>query len=152
VATITVEQICDAIAATLGAAAGINRTQSFDEVTEDYPNADLPMLQVYPQGNEVDARSESDRHTFRAGSRINIMRFVADVVCRQRSHIGLDIAKQVEMWEAVETVLYAQTTKPYFALAGIKGFHWTTDLVWLQKGDPAIHYAAVRFTVTIEVF
>jgi len=149
--TITYAQMCDALASTLGAATGLARTQSYNELTEDYP--DLPLLQVYPSGNEVDALSTTaDRRTFRAGSRLNQVRLVADVICRTRSHLAEDVAKQLEMWEAIEAVLYTQNTKPYFGDAGIKGFHWASEMVYLGRGDTQIGYAAVRFTITLQVF
>jgi hypothetical protein len=149
---ITYAQICNAVEDTLDAATGLAKSQTFSELSESYE--DLPLLRVYPQSGEVDSRGSSDRTTFRAGVRVTECLLHADVICRQRSHIDLDMSKTVEMVEAVEAVLITQQAKPYFGLTGIKGFHWRWEIVDfpLGAGESAVHYLGARFSITLEVF
>lgn len=152
-ATPTLEQVCDGIAATLGAATGIVRTQSFDELTETYQ--DLPLLQVYPSEGETDAFSgANDRTAFGAGARVSEWTIRADVICRQRSHLDEDMAKCVTMQAAVEAKLLEQRGKPLFGVPRIQGFRWRWEIVALQQGGESstMWYMAVRFHVAVRLF
>ena len=145
---ITLAQICDAVKTTLGAATGIAKSQSYSELTEGIE--DLPLLQVYPQAGETDIAGSGDRTTFRAGVRQAEVLIHCDVLCRQRSHIDEDMAKTVEMVEAVQVVLEAQDVKPYFGLAGIKGYHWRWERVIFPYAG--VEYFGARFFLTVRVF
>jgi len=148
--TVLVSEICDGIATTLGSATGIVKAQSYDELTEGWE--DVPMLQVYPESGEVDVLGDGSQSTFRGGSRVTETLIHADVVCRQRSHLDEDMAKVVEMQEAVQSVLFDQHTRPYFGDGGIKGWRSRWEVVSFPRGDPQVTYLGVRFFVYLRWF
>ena len=149
---LTIAEICDAIDTTLGAATGISRSQSYDELTEGVHAGDLPLLQIYPDSGEADIESGTDRSTFRAGIRQTQFIIVADLYARQRSHIGEDMHALVDSIDAIIAVLEAQDTKDYFGQDGIQAFRWRFERVTFMYGDPQIPYVGARFYLTIRVF
>lgn len=150
--TITIASICDAIESTLAAAAGIVRSQSYNELTDDIPAGDTPLLQVYWENALTDDRSgEVDRTTFQAGIRRTALTFHADLYVRQRNHLGQDMALLVGMADAIYTVLEAQTTT-LFGLTGIKAFRWQAQRVTFSYGNQEIAYAGIRWILTLYIF
>ena len=148
---ITLAQMCNAVKATLETAIGINKAQSYNELSEGYD--DLPLLQVYPWSGETDMTAlNTAQSTFRGGSRVTETLIHADVVCRQRSHLDEDMAKVVEMQEAVQSVLFDQHTRPYFGDGGIKGWRSRWEVVSFPRGDPQVTYLGVRFFVYLRWF
>lgn len=147
---ITIAQMCDAIETTLGAATGIARSQSHDELTEGIQ--DMPLLQVYPDTLRGNATGETDRSSFRAGVRQTELVILADLYARQRSHMGEDMKALVDGTDAIVTVIEAQDIKPYFGLAGIKAFSWRAERVTFIYGDSQLPYAGMRFYFTLRVF
>lgn len=111
---ITLVQILDAINDTLGAAAGMARSESYDELTEGIH--DLPMLQVYPESCEQDPSGAVDRTAFRGGVRQTYFMINADLYAQQRAHIGEDMAKLVAMLDTMQDVFEEQDYPPYFDL------------------------------------
>ena len=149
---ITLAQICDAIESTLGGATGLERSESYDELTEGAHPGDLPLLQVYPNDGTTDPSGNTDRTTFRGGVRQTALTIHADVYARQRSHIGEDMKAVVNSMDAIINVLEAQNVKPYFGLVGIKAFAWRWERVTFIYGDPQLPYAGVRFYLSIRTF
>ena len=151
--SITILEIADAIEATLGAATGIVKSQSQDELTEGIQ--DTPLLQVYWAGFEKSAGSNTDRRTFGTPQtppiRQTLHTFRADVLARQRSHVDLDMAKVAETSEAVDAVLEEQNVFPYFGRSEIKAFRYTCEFVMFQSSDQVL-YAGERFTIEITLF
>lgn len=142
--------ICDAIETTLGAATGLARSQSYDELTDGMN--DTPTLQVYPESGGQDVETSNDRTTFRAGCQQEEAVIHADLYARQRSDLGDDMWKLVTMIDAIRTVLKAQQTKPYFGTLSIKAFSWTWQRVTFVYGDPQLPYVGARFILRIRMF
>lgn len=149
-ATTTTAQICDAIETTLSSAAGLSRAETYSELSDGV--TETPTLRVYWESTEEDISGSTDRTSFGAGVRQDEHLFHGDLYVRQRSHIGEDMQKLVEMKDAVDAVLVAQTTKPYFGLVGIKAFHWRAERVTFIYGDPQVPYVGVRWYFTIRTF
>jgi hypothetical protein len=147
---ITIGQICDAIESTLGAATGITRSESYDELTDGIH--DLPMLQVYPNSGNQDAFTRTDRSTFRGGVRQTDIMIHADLYAQQRAHIGEDMKKLVDVIDAVTNVFEAQDVKPYFGLDGIGAFRWRWERVTFAYGDPQLTYVGARFYIEVRIF
>ena len=148
--SITIAQICDAIASTLSAATTTPRTQSYDELTEGVN--DVPMLQVYPENGNQDPSGNTDRTTFKAGVRQTMLTIHADYYAHQRVHIGEDMAALVSGIDALTDIFEAQDTKPYFGLEGIQAFSWSWQRVTFQYGDPQYSYVGARFIINVRVF
>lgn len=147
-ARLTVGQICDAIEDTLDEATTLAVSQSYDELTEGLH--DFPLLQVYPETGNTDASGRTDRTTFGAGVRTGFYVFHADYHACPRSFLAEDMEKVVDGIDALEIILEAQNTKPYFGLAGIRAFRYE----WRRV---AFRYAqqdtmGVRFIISVWIF
>lgn len=149
---ITIAEICNAIEITLGAATGLVRSESYDELTAGVHPGDLPLLQVYPAEGTTDPSGNTDRTTFRGVVRQTAIVINADVYAQQRAHIGEDMKAVVDAMDAIIDVLETQNVKPYFDLVGIKAFSWNWEYVTFRYGDPQLPYAGVRFYLHIRVF
>lgn len=114
---------------------------------------DLPMVQIYPENGDTDARaSGTAQTTFRGEKRVNAITIFADAYVRQRSHIGEDMAKTLIVTDAIIETLERQKVHPYFDNEAIKGFKWTWERVTLVYGDPEQRYVGTRFTLSLTVF
>lgn len=149
---ITLAQVLDAVATTLGAANGIGAgagvVQSYDELTDGI--AATPTLQVYPQSALDDVASQNNRTTFQAGVRQRQYTLHADVYARVRGVIGQDMNAVVVLADAVETKLDAQDVRPYFGLDGIQDYKWDMNRVTFDYGN--YKYAGLRFVIRIWVY
>lgn len=145
---ITLAQLCDAVAATLGAAVGINSEQSFDELTSGMNT--LPALQVYPDACTGTARGETDRQTFGKGRYERRYTIFADLYARQRSQLAEDMAKLVLLIDAVETVLDAQKSDIFGLSTGSNvAFSWSWQRATFDYAGPL--YAGARFTLIFTI-
>jgi hypothetical protein len=149
-ASITIAQICDAIETTLSSATGLNRSETYSELSDGI--TEEAWLQVYPETLETDVATGTDRTTFRGGVRQTEFTFHADLYARQRSHIGDDMRLLVQLIDAIVVKLEQQATKPYFGLEGIKAFRWRGERVTFIYGDRQLPYVGMRFTITVRVF
>lgn len=148
-AVITHASLCNSIATTLGAAASLRRTQSFDELTEGMNT--LPTLQVYPSNWNMDDRSGVSQSTFRGGVKRSLNIYNADVYVRRRSDLPTDVAKTVEVADELDAIFVAQNTKPYFGDDNIAQFHWEGSQVTLIYGEPEVKYSGLRYIITLWV-
>lgn len=149
-ATSDIDQVCDDIATTLGAATGIAAVDSYGELQEGVP--DVPYMQVYPEEGSTDATGDGDRSTFRGGVRVTETAFNVDVYCRQRSNLDQDMKAVVDAQRAVQAKLEEQRTKPYFGNSSIKGFSWTWRRAAFQPEGSDRVYAGLRFVVRVRQF
>ncbi len=141
----TLAEICDAVAATLSTAAGLNRSQSYDELTET--PVDLPLLQVYWDEEDPDLQSYGS---------IRVERIVinADLYARSRSQINEDMAKTTTMAEAILTVLRAQkptTANTLFGVSYFVKFNWSAKRAKFNEGQGKPEYMGTRFVLTFWV-
>jgi hypothetical protein len=149
--SITIAQICDAIATTLGTGTSVERVQSYNELTEHIPDADCPLLQVYFQRMLMeDPGGVADRMTFKAGRRNKQIQVNVDAYARQRSILDEDMAATVAMVDDLLDVFEGQDAKPFFGLAGIQS--WDFDAERIAYSYAGGTYAGVRFTVTVWVY
>ena len=146
--SITIAQICDAVAATLATA--VDYAYSYDELTEGIN--DQGVLEVYWEAFNADPAGRTDRTSFQGATRQTDITIHADYYARQRSHIAEDMAKLTAGIDAIWDVLEAQDTKPYFGLEGIRAFAWSATRVTFQRADPSTPYAGARFVLTFRTF
>jgi hypothetical protein len=160
-AIVTLHQIVDAVETTLGAAASLSRSSTFDELTEGIH--DCPQMQVYPASNQsVDRGQETDRSAFIAATTGTVKHrqkeyvIHADVYIDERANIAEGIARMVVAIDQIETILEAEVC-PLFGLtvAGavkgpIRSFRWSWEYVIFVYGG--IEYVGVRFILTLVVF
>jgi len=148
---VTIGEICDAIETTLSAAVGLISSQSYDELQEGLPAADLPLIQVYWEGFMMDPWGETDRQTFRGGVRNKPIIIHVDLYATRRSHIGEDMKAVVDGVDALIDVLEEQDTKPYFGLVGLKAFS-VDDVVRAEFIYGNESYLGARFVLIAWVF
>ncbi len=140
---ITIPEMCNALAATLGAATGVAVNQSYNELTEGIPAAELPMIQVYPQNQE------HEHLTFQGAVEIKTFLVHVDLYARQRSQIDEDMAKMAVVTDAIIDVLEAQD-HTFFADADIRDFHWRWERAVFEYAGA--QYEGARFYLTLVVF
>ena len=151
---VTVGQIANAIADVLGTTTGINRTQSYDELTEGMNT--LPTLQVYPESWVVSRDSDTDRLTFvkastgQPGVRYTEMILHADLYVRQRSQLNEDWGEAVDLADALNTKMEEEGACDHFDLVGIKSFRWDAARVVFNYAQTL--YTGFRFTITVRIF
>lgn len=147
---ISLAQMADAIESTLDDATGIERSESYDALSESPRSGDTPLIQVYPQSGDCDVENKADRSTFGAKVRQRQYIFHADLYARKRSHLKDDMKKTTEMIEAVEDVLETQDFGPPFSRDGIKMLHWRWERFIFETGDD--QFMGARFYITVKVF
>jgi len=159
-ADVGIAPICSAIADTFKAASitdpvsgNVLRVQDYDELTEGL--ADMPTLQVYPQGGTTDVATANDRSAFRGRVRQTDTTFILDLYARRRVHIGEDMEIVVKLVDLVIAVLQNQTTQPMFGLTvgnikPIKSFEWNWARVLLDYSIE--QYVGARFELVVRTF
>ncbi len=149
-ASITWLEMADALANTLGAAAGINSVESLDEITASFE--DLPKLRVYPREGSTDTMTSNDRSTFGAVRRVSETLFHVDLIAHQRAHLEEDFAALAAAHESVQALIEAQKKKPYFGEARIMGYRWEWEITDFQQGagESALHYLGVRYRIWLK--
>ena len=159
-ANITIIQVCNAVNDTLAPLiTGLKRSQSMDELTEDYPSTDLPLLQTYWQGQDVDPHSvNSNRTTFKGGVITTVMTINADLIVRQRSQLTEDYTELASFSELFDQAIAASSIlQPLFGLTGLKGLNYRLEPVTFQRGGgseggPSILYVGVRAILSLRIF
>jgi len=141
--TVTLAQICDAIAAVLGGVTGVSQAQSYDDLTDGMNTT--PTVQVYP-----DSWSQ-EYHTSGGGVTITDAVINVDLYAQARGSIGQNMAALMPVADAINAALITQqAAKPPFALAGMKRFSWSADRVSFDYGGH--QYLGVRYALTVRVF
>lgn len=147
---VTLGEICDAIEATLGAATGIQTTQSYDELKESLNKADLPLLQVYWESFDMDPSGDTDATTFQGVVRQKRIVYHADLLAATRGPgLGQEMAKAVDIADAILDVFEEQDTS-FFGLDGIKS--WSVSAIRGKFPYAAIDYLGVQFVITVHVY
>lgn len=153
-AIVTVGAICNAVAATLSTTTGLERTQSYDQLTEGMNT--LPTLQVYPERWEVDTATETDRTTFVdaatgiPGVRQTELVLHLDLYVRQRSQLEEDWGEAVDLASGLGDKMDEEGPCPHFGLAAIRSFHWTAQRVVFMYAE--VLYTGFRFVLTLRIF
>lgn len=148
--TVTLAEVCNGIRTTLGAAAGMQSSASFDELSEGIPAMDCPKVEVYPESGSCDPSGRADRTTFNAGVQQTVITIYADLYARQRSQLDEDVSAYVELTDAIIEVLQAQERPPFFGIAGIKVFSWSWRKATFRRADA--RFVGARFTLVCRVF
>ena len=145
---ITFAEMCDAVEAHLSTAASLERSQSYDELSEGMQ--DTPTLQVYPESSEpVSHGGTSQTFTHQYGVILGLHTIHADLYARQRAHLGEDMAALVETLDEIYTLI-ENAGCPAFGLEGIKSYQWSWRRVVFDYGG--VTYMGARFTIVLRTF
>jgi len=145
---ITLAQLCDAVETTLGAATGLNRSQSFDELTSGMNTKNT--LQVYPDSCLGTSRGETERHSFNKTRYERRITIFADLYGRQRSQIAEDMGELVPLIDAIMDELDAQTTNIFGLTTGNNvAFSWSWQRVTFDYAGPL--FVGARFTIVFTI-
>jgi len=153
-ADVTLVSINNAIEATLGAAASLERSQSYDELTEGLH--DVPLLQVYwedlPLIDSDSTPGQTDRMVFASGEdarRQYTLTYFADLYAASRKEIGEDMGRLLPIVDEFITILEAQGCPP-FGVEGVRTFQWSAKRVTFEYNK--IKYVGARFTLHLRLF
>jgi len=155
-AVIELGEIIDAVEATISTATGIKRSQSYDELTEQIPRGDLPLIQVWATNSRCDpSTGGTERITMGGGGNPRRIKYIlvnADLYAKVRGHIGEDMKESVTVIDAIMDVLEAQNTAPFFGLGvdHIKAFDWRWD--WMVLDYAGVEYTGARFQLELKLF
>lgn len=147
-ATVTLASLCDSIASTVAAAADIEDTQKWDELTEGMNT--LPCLQVYPSAWNQDDLSGVSQSSFRGGVKRSMETFVMDIYARQRSDLITDMKVLINLIDQINAILDGINTTPYFGDDNIRQFHYSGNTATLEYAG--VSYAGARYTLEVWVF
>lgn len=148
--SISMQQLCDAITTTLGAATGMTRVQSADELTEGIHRGDTPLMQAYPEEGSCDPSGATDRTAFKGGVRQKTTLVHIDVYACSRSHVGEDMKATIDILDALIDILEAQNTKPYFDLEGLKAFSWRWKRMTFKYAKT--DFMGIRLYITVWIY
>jgi len=137
--------LVDAIESTLSVAAALERSQSYDELTEGM--ADYPTLQVYPEENAgTSGFSSTDRISLSGKHSVKEYLIHADLLAHPRAEIGEDMARLVEAIDDLEDILDTQAY-PLFGAEYITSFRWSWKRVVFSYAGA--EYMGARFFITV---
>lgn len=147
-ARVTLSQVCDAVAQTLGDQSDcLVRVESFDQLSETF--TDFPMAQIMAVRTTTDPSGGNDRLSFRAVQRVTTVEIRVDVAVAPRSALAENMQRTTEVWEDIQTILEAQTIAPLYGLTGIRAHDWTIALATLERPDQTVLGLTVTINATI---
>jgi len=150
---VTLANIADALATTLGAAASVKVAQSYNTLTEGIADGDTPLIQCYWQGWAMDpVTGDTDRATFQGGIRHKEYLFHVDLYASQRTQIQEDMQQVHDTVEELIVIFEEQDTKPYFGQAGIKAWSVEAERAVFDYESGSVRYPGARFLVTVHLF
>lgn len=149
------KELNTALITTFAASTAINQAQDLPDLTEQIPDADMPLIQIYPNGASSALESETIQNTF--GGTIGqkpVQRlpftFNIDVYIGQRSLLAENMGLYVEVFQIMNDILNGQTLKPLFGHPAIQAFTWEGERVIITYSN--VNYLAIRYTIDLEVF
>ena len=150
--------ICNTVVNTLRTipALGSGVVQKPGEMTEGI--TDEPTVQVYPEEvKPVTPSGATERTSFGTSNHDKMKRqhditVHIDLYARMRHELNEDMAALLDLIDPIEEKLEEQSVKPYFGLAGLQAFSWTSSRVIFVYGDPEIKYVGWRWVLTFRVF
>jgi hypothetical protein len=138
----TLDEVLDGIEGVLGTATGLKQHQTYDQLTEGIP--ETPLLQVYPHSLEPDQLETYTKF------RVEKLVVYADLYARLRSNLRDDMAKVVEMGQAMLVVIRTEDeAHSNFGVTGVHAWNWSMERVLFEYGDPSVKYAGLRFTFNV---
>jgi len=150
--TYTFATLNTAIEDTLSTATGITRSQDLSEITDNIPEGDLPLLQVYPQSWE--GMGETAKNSFGSVSILQQKQFVfhADIYVSTLTNFSQGMTKFVTIAQAITDVLDAQKVRPLFGDSQqvIQNFKWSAERVVFEYSNQK--FIGIRVTITLEIF
>lgn len=147
---VTLAALLNGVETTLSAAAGLQTSTAFDEMTEGIASLDCPRLEVYPERGTTDPSGTTDRTSFTACIQQSVIIFHADLYARQRSEMGEDMAAVVTLLDQLIPILEAQERPPFFGVDGIKAFRWRWNRAVFLRAEA--RYVGARFTIELRVY
>lgn len=148
-----------AIATALYDIPGVTWAQDLDEMTEQLPEMDLPLAQVYPEswvlvGGDGDTTFNTFSGSTFGGPPTQPMQrvpyiFNMDIYVAPRNLLAENMSRYAEIAHAANELLLAQRP-PYFGHPAIKSFNAEAERAIIEYSE--MSYLAIRYTLTIEVY
>ena len=164
--TVTLVQIVNGVARTLGAASVVKRVQStgvkqtetactgvcLGPISEGVQ--DNGTLQVYwDNSGTVDSQGDTSKSTFSKtnGTIQYDFQIIADLLVHRRNHVGENIYAQTCAFDALQAIFDAQACSSPFGVSGIRNFTYLIERATIPYPNNML-FAALRCTIQIKVF
>jgi len=126
-----VKTLCLNITETFRVVPELKVIQDINDITDSIPPGDMPLLMVYPNETEGSSSSETQGKTFGGGANRPVQ--IEDTTISIDVYIGIAggvplrdiLAQLIDVWNALNEIIRAQTIQPYFGDSQIKSFQWT---------------------------
>lgn len=150
-----ITELNTAIAATLATIVGLKLAQDLDQLTEQIPDPDMPLAQVYPDNWESTSNSDTSVATFGRGLgrpvQILPITFHADIYVGQLTYLFETMPRLAVIAQSINEKLNDQplSSNP-FGHGAIQAFTWTAQrsIFNYSKAD----YLGIRYVLSLEVF
>lgn len=149
-ANLTLGEVCDGINTTLGAAVGIETSESYDELRDDVMPDVCPILQVYPEEGDCNPGATTERTVFSGAIRLKVVSIHADIMTSARTFLDQDMKALTDVTDAIIEVLEEQNDPPFFGVVGLKAFTWRFKRGVFRRGDA--DFMGVRFVIQCRIF
>lgn len=153
---LNIEGICTSIATTFTTVADLNLVWNIDDILDNIPDGDMPILMVYPESTSFDVGSSTQMTTFGGGSKRPVIQeettiradvYVAKVGGKPLREV---LPLQTQLWDVLKTELSAQTVKPYFGNEQVKSFQPSMNRVLLPFSS--YNYYGIQIDIVIREF
>lgn len=141
-----------AIETTLATATGLKRSQDLDELSDNIPESDLPLLQVVPATWEGASFTTTHLNSFAgAGTDSQAFKtrqwvFDAFIYVSTLSKIKVGMARLAAIAAAITEILDAQDKAPLFGEEAIRSFTYTAERGNINYSN--VDYLVIRYTIT----
>lgn len=145
-----------AIESTLGAAASLGRSQDLDEISDNVPESDLPLLQVVPASWSGGTFTQTHTHSFAgAGTDSEVFKpkqwtFDAFVYISTLSKLKVGMARLATIAAELTEILDAQAKAPLFGEEAIRSFTYTAERGNISYSN--VDYLVIRFSIVCEIW
>jgi len=154
-ATYDVKAINTAIATTFKSISAIETVQDLHQLTENIPDQDVPLVQVYPDGwGNVSTDSETQQITFGGGGVTRVIQHdwthIADVYISKKSRFGEAMVAWAEISQAVMDKLDALDPDSPFGSQAIRSFQYDGERVVINSSNE--DWLVCRITIVVRIF
>lgn len=153
---LNIKTLCNNISNTFRAMKLTTIIYDIDEIKDNIPPDDMPLLMVYPETSEGDTTGSTQQTTFGGGANrpvqneeatINVDIYVETIGGKP---INEWLPNLIDAWDEVLTFIRAQTIQPYFGDEQIKAYQWDIARVELKYSGQS--FSGIQVSLSIREF
>lgn len=151
-----IKTVNTAIEETLAAATGIKRAQDLDELSDNIPESDLPLIQVVPASWSGGTATQTHNHSFGgAGTDSEVFKpkqwtFDVLVYVSTLSKLKVGMNRLATIAAAITEVLDAQARAPLFGSEAIQSFTYSSERGSLNYSN--VDFLGFRISIICEIW